>query len=244
MPRDGSGNYTKPVNSVDPAVPLTTISSTDFNQLTTDLAGEMTDSLDRSGKGAMLAALAMGGFRINNLGAPSVASDAARLDTVTGITLAGDVTGGTGTNAVANVPGGVVTGLAAGAFAGAGKVGQVVTATNVIAATNSISANITSIALSAGNWLLFAGVSTGVGGGTVTTAFNGFIASGTVAGPVVGSSITQSAVSEPSGTPLSFAVPPSVVTIGSPVTYFLNGAAFFSGGSLNLGGTITGVRLG
>src|SRR5258708_4068555 len=138
MPRDGSGNYTKPVNSVGPAVPLTTISSTDFNQLTTDLAGEMTDSLDRSGKGAMLA------------------------------------------------------GLAAGAFAGAGKVGQIVTATNVIAATNGISANITSIALSAGNWLLFAGINSGVGGGTSTTAFNGFIAIGTVAGPILGSSITQS----------------------------------------------------
>src|SRR3977135_4501035 len=106
MPRDASGNYTTPVNSVDPAVAATTISSTDFNQLTADLATELTDSVDRSGKGAMLADLAMGGFKITNVGPPSASTDAARK---TDLTLGGDVTGTLAANTVAKIQAVTVT---------------------------------------------------------------------------------------------------------------------------------------
>lgn len=55
MPRNSSGTYTLPAGN--PVVTGTTISSTWANTTLSDIASEMTDSLDRSGKGAMLAAL-------------------------------------------------------------------------------------------------------------------------------------------------------------------------------------------
>jgi hypothetical protein len=247
MPRDGSGNYTRPVNAVDPAVPITTIDSTAFNQLTLDLATEMTDSLDRSGKGAMLAGLGMGGFKITNLGVPAAASDAARLDNVTGITLAGDVTGSTGTNVVANVPGGKVTGLAAGAFATAGKVGQIFTASNVIALSNGVPARVTKVDLTAGNWLLFAEYNLGPSATwTAITVVISTVDADITAGNSVGNAYSVMAM--PSTTFTSTAsfgavVGIAVVSIAAPASYYLNANAAFATG-MNIGGVLTAVRLG
>lgn len=53
MPRDSSGNYTLPAGN--PVVTGSTIASSWANTTFNDLATEMTDSLDRSGKGGMLA---------------------------------------------------------------------------------------------------------------------------------------------------------------------------------------------
>lgn len=53
MSRNGSGTYSLPAGN--PVVPNTTISSTVQNATMADLATEMTDSLNRSGKGGMLA---------------------------------------------------------------------------------------------------------------------------------------------------------------------------------------------
>lgn len=55
MARDSSGNYTLP--SSNPVVTLTTIASSWANQTLADLASEVTNSLDRQGRGAMLAPL-------------------------------------------------------------------------------------------------------------------------------------------------------------------------------------------
>lgn len=55
MPRDSSGNYTLPAGN--PVVTGSTISSSWANTTLTDIGSELTDSLDRSGKGAMLAVL-------------------------------------------------------------------------------------------------------------------------------------------------------------------------------------------
>lgn len=57
MPRNSSGTYTLPAGN--PVVTGTTISSTWANTTLSDLSSEMTDSLDRSGKGGMLAPLAL-----------------------------------------------------------------------------------------------------------------------------------------------------------------------------------------
>lgn len=77
MPRSPSGVYSEPVSTVAPAVAITTIDPTAFNGLMADIGTEITNSLDRAGRGAMTAALPMGGFKISNLGTPSVANDAA-----------------------------------------------------------------------------------------------------------------------------------------------------------------------
>jgi hypothetical protein len=55
MSRDASGNFT--LASGNPVVTGTTITSTWANNTLSDIATEMTDSLNRSGKGPMLAAL-------------------------------------------------------------------------------------------------------------------------------------------------------------------------------------------
>lgn len=55
MSRNSSGNYTLPTGN--PVVPGTTISTVWANATLGDLSSEMTDSLNRSGKGAMLAPL-------------------------------------------------------------------------------------------------------------------------------------------------------------------------------------------
>src|SRR6266550_7945794 len=174
MPRDGSGNYTQPVSSVSPAVTNTTISPTDFNTLTTDLSTEMTDSLDRSGKGAMLAGLAMGGFKITNVGAPAASTDAARL---TDLTIGGDVGGTLAANTVNKIQGTTVTGttgtgnavLSAGAthtgittiagitnatIPGAGNIGQYISPRNGGSVSSNIVSTAVSLSLTAGNWML------------------------------------------------------------------------------------------
>lgn len=249
MPRDGSGNYTQPSSSVSPAVTNTTISSVDFNNLMTDFSSEMTDSFDRSGKGAMLAAVAMGGFRINNLGAPGTGSDAARLDNITGFTLVGDVTGTPGANVVSNVPAGITEGLTGGSFAGAGKVGRVFTNSGTIGLTTGTPANITSITPGAGNWLIFGTISTGPGGATTTTGFHGAInlTTATIASGV-GNSFFDVSVSTgslgPAGTVNSLALPSCVVSITTNTTYFLNVQAGFAGGAMNAGGVISAIRIG
>src|SRR3990172_174866 len=56
MPRDSSGNYTLP-GAYNPVVPNTTILADWANISLADIASGITDSLDRSGRGGMLAAL-------------------------------------------------------------------------------------------------------------------------------------------------------------------------------------------
>lgn len=65
--RNASGVYSRTTGN--PVTTGTSISSTTFNALTSDLATEMTDSLSRSGKGAMLAPLQLSN---GTLGAPSL----------------------------------------------------------------------------------------------------------------------------------------------------------------------------
>lgn len=55
MPRNSSGTYSRPAGQ--PVVTGTSISSTDHNTYTADVASELTDSLSRSGKGGMTAPL-------------------------------------------------------------------------------------------------------------------------------------------------------------------------------------------
>lgn len=66
-------------------MPDTTILSTPYNNMTNDVASAMTDSLSRTGKGGMQAALAMGGNQINNVSAPTSSSDAATKGYVDGV---------------------------------------------------------------------------------------------------------------------------------------------------------------
>lgn len=66
MSRDSNGTHTLPTGN--PVVSGSAIDSSVHNATLTDLSTEITDSLSRSGKGGMSAALAMGGNKITGLG--------------------------------------------------------------------------------------------------------------------------------------------------------------------------------
>ncbi len=93
MSFNGSGVFT--INTAgQPVITGTTISSTTFNNLTADLATGLTTALTKDGQSTPTANIGMGAFKITNLAAGTVASDAARLDQVQGgaatfITVAG-----------------------------------------------------------------------------------------------------------------------------------------------------------
>jgi len=75
LPRQSNGTYVAPSNTS--AVSGQTISSSAYNSLQTDLGNEITNSLDRGGRGAMTANFNVGGYQINNLANPSLSTDAA-----------------------------------------------------------------------------------------------------------------------------------------------------------------------
>lgn len=57
MARNGSGTYTAPANSVNPAVDSTTIDSSDFNTLIDDMETALTESIARDGQTTTTAAI-------------------------------------------------------------------------------------------------------------------------------------------------------------------------------------------
>jgi len=83
MSYNGSGVFT--INTTgQPVVTGTTISSTVFNTLTADLATGLTTALTKDGQSTPTANIKLGAFKITNLGAATLASDAARLDQIQG----------------------------------------------------------------------------------------------------------------------------------------------------------------
>ena len=83
MSFNGSGVFN--INTAgQPVVTGTTISSTTFNNLTADLATGLTTTLTKDGQSTPTANIGLGTYKITNLGAGTVASDAARLDQVQG----------------------------------------------------------------------------------------------------------------------------------------------------------------
>lgn len=91
MPRQSNGAYLQPANTA--AVSLATITVSGWNTLETDIGGEITNSLDRLGRGGMSAALNMGGFLINSIGNPVVGTDAVNLTTLINQTRGGVIFG-------------------------------------------------------------------------------------------------------------------------------------------------------
>lgn len=94
MSYNGSGTFN--INSAgQPVVSGTVISSTAFNALTSDLATGLTTALTKDGQTTPTANITLGGYKITNLAAATLAADAVRLSqlqnfsTNTLITIAG-----------------------------------------------------------------------------------------------------------------------------------------------------------
>lgn len=79
MPRNSAGVYSLLASDVNPPISGTTIDPVAFAAQNTDLGSEITNSLDRLGRGPMQAPLAMGGFRITGVAAPVAPTDTARI---------------------------------------------------------------------------------------------------------------------------------------------------------------------
>jgi microcystin-dependent protein len=79
MPRGSGGIYSQPASDVNPPISGTVIDPAAFAALMTDISTEISNSLDRLGRGGMLANLQMGGFKITGAGAATSATDGARL---------------------------------------------------------------------------------------------------------------------------------------------------------------------
>jgi microcystin-dependent protein len=79
MPRNASGVYVRPASDVNPKVAFQVIDPVALDNEQNDMASELTSSLDRQGRAPMLAPFSMGGFRIQNVGTPVGANDAARI---------------------------------------------------------------------------------------------------------------------------------------------------------------------
>lgn len=78
MPYNGTGTF-NPDPTNFPAVPDTTIQAAKFNNLIADIASGLSVALTRDGQSTATAALSMGGYRIQNLGAPATTNDAVSL---------------------------------------------------------------------------------------------------------------------------------------------------------------------
>jgi hypothetical protein len=81
MSYNGSGTFL--INSTgQPVVAGTVISSSVFNALTTDIANGLSTAITKDGQTTVTANIPLNGYKVTNLGAATVATDAAQLDQV------------------------------------------------------------------------------------------------------------------------------------------------------------------
>lgn len=105
MSRNGSGTYSLPTNSWNPAVSGTLATTADWQSLINDVASALTQSVSKDGQTVMTGSLNMGGFNLTNVasaaisaitGSPTIASPA-----LTGVPTAPTATVGTSTDQIA-----------------------------------------------------------------------------------------------------------------------------------------------
>lgn len=87
MSRDSAGTYTLPAGTAT-AANATPILPSQHNPGFNDVATELTNSLDRLGRGAMQANIAMGGFKVTGLANGSAATDSAAFGQIATATAA------------------------------------------------------------------------------------------------------------------------------------------------------------
>jgi hypothetical protein len=80
MAYNGSGTYSLPAGQ--PVVTGTTISSTTFNTLTSDLATALTTAICKDGQSTPTANIKFGGFKLTNVGTGTAATDGANVGNV------------------------------------------------------------------------------------------------------------------------------------------------------------------
>jgi hypothetical protein len=173
MSFNGSGTFL--INSAgQPVVPNTIITSTAFNALTADLAAGLSTCLTKDGQTTPTANIKLGGFKLVNVGAPTLAGDALSFGnaaTISTLTLTNALTvanGGTGAATLTGVLKGNGTSAFTAATAGTDFVAPG-TATN-FTATQTFSGSTSALAAKLYNAL--EGVTISATAATGTIAYN------------------------------------------------------------------------
>lgn len=80
MARNGSGSYSLPVNSWNPALNGVPATAADYQALINDIAQALTQSVSRDGQSIMTGNLPMGGNKLTGLGPATAAGDSLRFE--------------------------------------------------------------------------------------------------------------------------------------------------------------------
>jgi len=80
MSRNGSGTYSAPVNSWNPAVNGVSATASDYQALLDDIVAALTASVCKDGQTTMTGNLPMGGFKLTGLAAGSATGNSARWE--------------------------------------------------------------------------------------------------------------------------------------------------------------------
>lgn len=183
-----------------------------------------------------------GAFVVNGgaLGTPSsgTLTNATGLPISTGVSglgtgvatgLASNATGSGGpvlaTSPTITTPG--IVGVTNGGNATAGNVGEYISSTvlvgSAVALTNNTATNVTSVSLTAGDWMCEGNVSTNPAATTTTSFIVAWISTNSAATPTVpnGGSYTQLYVPTPAGLPLSFLAGTIRISVSTTTTVFL-----------------------
>lgn len=111
MSRNGSGTYSLPINSWNPAVNGASATTTDWQALIDDVASAMTQSVSKDGQTTLTGSIPAGGFKLTGLGAGSAAGESLRYEqlfsqgTITNIASAATTDIGAQLTALLNVTG-------------------------------------------------------------------------------------------------------------------------------------------
>lgn len=135
-----------------------------------------------------------------------------------------------------------IVGTTSGNNANAGSVGEFVSAnTSSVALTNTAVANVTSISLSAGDWDVWGSVQFGIGSGATATIISCGVSSTSATSPA-SPYLTIWSFTMAANTNQATPCPMQRFNLSSTTTIYLVSAAYFSGGSVSVGGTILARR--
>lgn len=156
---------------------------------------------------------------------------------------------GTGNNVLATSP--TITtpnivGVGDGSFGAAGSIGEVISSTIVsgsaIPLTTNTTQNVTSISLTAGEWLINGIVVFGIGTGTNITYLTGASTSVSVTLPGVGGYSAMSPVGVPVIDP-TLNIPPQIISVASTTTIYMVVRTGFTVSTLTAYGSINALRV-
>jgi hypothetical protein len=268
MPFNGAGVYS-PVAAPDfPAVPATTIKSSQYNNQINDMATALGLCVTRDGQSPATANLPMGGFRHTGVSKGVAATDYVRVDQLADgsltieaqtvdhvLTLAEGGTGATTASAArtslsaaqsgANSDITSLTGTATNDSAAAGKIGEYASSTvaagSAVALTSGIAANVTTLALDPGDWDVSGHVSFKPAGTTSITAIVGSVSQASAAQDDSNRFVLRGAPYVP-GSDCAGATLTQRISIAVPTTLYLVATAVFTISTMASYGTIRARR--